>query len=111
MLICSLPLSCSVPGHVVGALRSACACLSLHTTCCHSTAACRYNADLERVVRQRVRRGRHFPIMKVIPPGLDFSNLKISPPPDPLEVLNAGSGAWRLGAELTGAKGVWPECL
>jgi len=52
-----------------------------------------YNADLERVVRQRVRRGRHFPIMKVIPPGLDFSNLKISPPPDPLEAINAaGSG-------------------
>jgi hypothetical protein len=52
----------------------------------------RYNADLERVVRQRVRRGRHFPIMKVIPPGLDFSNLKIAPPPDPLS-----TGAARCG--------------
>lgn len=52
----------------------------------------RYNADLERVVRQRVRRGRHFPIMKVIPPGLDFSNLKISPPPDPLAALNGSTG-------------------
>lgn len=64
--------------------------------CCTTTHAHRYNADLERVVRARVRRGRHFPIMKVIPPGLDFSNLKISPPPDPLEALNPhGSGEGR----------------
>lgn len=63
---------------------------------CCTTHAHRYNADLERVVRARVRRGRHFPIMKVIPPGLDFSNLKISPPPDPLEALNPhGSGEGR----------------
>jgi hypothetical protein len=40
--------------------------------------------------------------MKVIPPGLDFSNLKISPPPDPLEVLNAGSGAWLVASGKTG---------
>ncbi|WIA29535.1 hypothetical protein OEZ86_012033 [Tetradesmus obliquus] len=47
-----------------------------------------YNADLERVVRTRGRRGRHFPIMRVIPPGLDFSNLKISAPPDPWDTAN-----------------------
>lgn len=56
------------------------------------THPCRYNQDLERVVRARVRRGRHFPIMRVIPPGLDFSNLKISPPPDPLEALTGSAG-------------------
>jgi hypothetical protein len=60
----------------------------------------RYNADLERVVRARVRRGRHFPIMKVIPPGLDFSNLKISPPPDPLEAANPGRGQGQLAGQL-----------
>jgi hypothetical protein len=52
-----------------------------------------YNADLERVVRTRGRRGRHFPIMRVIPPGLDFSNLKISAPPDPWEAANNAGGA------------------
>ena len=36
-----------------------------------------YNADLERVVHQRLRKGRHFPVMQVIPPGLDFSALKL----------------------------------
>lgn len=51
---------------------------------------CRYNEDLERVVRNRARRGRHFPVMRVIPPGLDFSNLKIAPPPDPLQQLMPG---------------------
>lgn len=85
--------------------KSSCKTACLAHSLAHNTAhtllhtyslllSCRYNADLERVVRQRVRRGRHFPIMKVIPPGLDFSNLKISPPPDPLEALGShGSGA------------------
>jgi sucrose-phosphate synthase len=58
-----------------------------------------YNEDLERVVRNRARRGRHFPVMRVIPPGLDFSNLKISPPPDPLQQLMPG------GASLKSAGG------
>lgn len=52
-----------------------------------------YNADLERVVRTRGRRGRHFPIMRVIPPGLDFSNLKISAPPDPWDTANTADMA------------------
>lgn len=42
-----------------------------------------YNAELERVVRMRHRKGRHFPMMMVIPPGLDFSNLKLVCPEDP----------------------------
>jgi hypothetical protein len=44
-------------------------------------------------VRTRGRRGRHFPIMRVIPPGLDFSNLKISAPPDPWDTANTAGGA------------------
>jgi hypothetical protein len=93
--------------------------LLLYTTHTHThthTCAHRYNADLERVVRARVRRGRHFPIMKVIPPGLDFSNLKISPPPDPLEALNShGSGeglGWQVckGWVLWGRTGWWAGC-
>eukprot|EP00879_Flechtneria_rotunda_P001100 GHRR01001241.1.p1 GENE.GHRR01001241.1~~GHRR01001241.1.p1 ORF type:complete len:609 (+),score=214.61 GHRR01001241.1:761-2587(+) len=51
-----------------------------------------YNPDLERVVRLRLRRGRHFPIMKVIPPGLDFSNLKITAPPDPWDLTSPTHG-------------------
>ena len=50
--------------------------------------------------------------MKVIPPGLDFSNLKISPPPDPLGALNpqcsgegAGASGWCAGA-VCGAQGL-----
>jgi sucrose-phosphate synthase len=48
-----------------------------------------YNADLLRVVRARARRGRHFALMRVIPPGLDFSSLKHAPKPpeDPWEAL------------------------
>lgn len=75
---------------------------------------CSYNADLERVVRTRGRRGRHFPIMKVIPPGLDFSNLKVSAPPDPWDVINAaglkgssGSGHLGRGPRRSSASGSW----
>jgi hypothetical protein len=39
----------------------------------------RYDPALERILRARPRRGRHFPVMNVIPPGLDFSNLKVGP--------------------------------
>jgi hypothetical protein len=39
-----------------------------------------YDPRLEKVLRRR-RTGRHMPIMNVIPPGLDFSNLKARPPP------------------------------
>ena len=35
-----------------------------------------YDPKLEKVLRRR-RTGRHMPIMNVIPPGLDFSNLKV----------------------------------
>lgn len=41
-----------------------------------------YNAKLAHVVHARRSRGRCFPLMRVIPPGLDFSNLKIESPPD-----------------------------
>lgn len=44
---------------------------------CHS-----YSSKLEAAVRGR--RGRHFPHMRVIPPGLDFSGLKVASP----------TGAW-----------------
>ncbi len=40
---------------------------------CHS-----YSSKLEAAVRGR--RGRHFPHMRVIPPGLDFSGLKVAGP-------------------------------
>ncbi len=36
-----------------------------------------YDPRLEKVLRYRRRTGRHMPIMNVIPPGLDFSNLKV----------------------------------
>jgi hypothetical protein len=39
-------------------------------------AARRYDKKLEPVLRARRRVGRHMPVMNVIPPGLDFSNLK-----------------------------------
>ena len=53
---------------------------------------CRYDPALERVVRLRHRKGRHFPIMNVVPPGLDFSALNIVMPVDPYEALNATKG-------------------
>lgn len=57
------------------------------------------------MVRNRARRGRHFPVMRVIPPGLDFSNLKIAPPPDPLAQLMPAGGSLKSGGgsgNLTG---------
>ncbi|WIA09452.1 hypothetical protein OEZ85_008853 [Tetradesmus obliquus] len=63
-----------------------------------------YNADLERVVRTRGRRGRHFPIMRVIPPGLDFSNLKISAPPDPWDTANTAGGAGNGALKRAGSR-------
>ena len=42
---------------------------------CHG-ARRRYDKKLEPVLRARRRVGRHMPVMNVIPPGLDFSNLK-----------------------------------
>ena len=41
----------------------------------------RYDKKLEPVLRARRRVGRHMPVMNVIPPGLDFSNLKARVPP------------------------------
>ncbi len=38
-----------------------------------------FDPKLEPVMRNIRRGGRHMPIMNVVPPGLDFSNLKASP--------------------------------
>ena len=43
----------------------------------------RYDPQLEGVLRHRRRLGRYMPAMKVIPPGLDFSSLKVDLPEDP----------------------------
>jgi len=44
-----------------------------------------YNSKLARVLRlRRSGYGRHMPLMKVSPPGLDFSNLKVNIPEDPV---------------------------
>lgn len=45
---------------------------------------CRFDPSLEKVLRNRRRSGRHMPFMNVIPPGLDFSNLKVDLPEDPV---------------------------
>lgn len=44
----------------------------------------RFDPSLEKVLRNRRRTGRHMPFMNVIPPGLDFSNLKVDLPEDPV---------------------------
>jgi len=43
-----------------------------------------YHPSLARVLRFRQSYGRHMPLMKVSPPGLDFSNLKVTMPEDPV---------------------------
>lgn len=43
-----------------------------------------FDPSLEKVLRNRRRTGRHMPYMNVIPPGLDFSNLKVDLPEDPV---------------------------
>ncbi|KAL3157983.1 hypothetical protein ABBQ32_012382 [Trebouxia sp. C0010 RCD-2024] len=43
-----------------------------------------FDVSLEKVLRNRRRTGRHMPFMNVIPPGLDFSNLKVDLPEDPV---------------------------
>lgn len=43
-----------------------------------------YTPTLARILRFRVPRGRSMPLMRVTPPGLDFSNLKIDIPEDPV---------------------------
>ena len=62
------------------------------TSCIASLAAtqgqthsclCRFDKKIEQTLRQRRRDGRHMPHMMVIPPGLDFSNLKVDLPKDP----------------------------
>ena len=53
-------------------------------------STCRYDSKLENVLRYRRRTGRHMPFMNVIPPGLDFSSLKVSgwlPHPAKLSLL------------------------
>lgn len=43
-----------------------------------------YNSKLAKVLHFRRSQGRHMPCMKVSPPGLDFSNLKVNIPEDPV---------------------------
>lgn len=43
----------------------------------------RYDPKLEEVLKSRRRLGRYMPSMQVIPPGLDFSSLKVDLPEDP----------------------------
>ncbi|KAK9809313.1 hypothetical protein WJX73_004061 [Symbiochloris irregularis] len=54
-----------------------------------------FDAKIERTLRQRRRDGRHMPHMVVIPPGLDFSSLKVDLPKDPaLEEMKAAKPAF-----------------
>jgi len=43
-----------------------------------------YDSKLAKVLHFRRSKGRHMPFMKVSPPGLDFSNLKVTIPEDPV---------------------------
>ncbi|RMZ52913.1 hypothetical protein APUTEX25_001032, partial [Auxenochlorella protothecoides] len=43
-----------------------------------------YSPGLARVLHFRRSYGRHMPLLKVSPPGLDFSNLKVTIPADPV---------------------------
>lgn len=45
----------------------------------------RYDVKLEAVLRARRRAGRMMPLINVIPPGLDFSSLKVDLPKDPAQ--------------------------
>eukprot|EP00803_Ostreobium_quekettii_P007884 evm.model.scf_2113.2 EVM.evm.TU.scf_2113.2 scf_2113:13778-22052(-) len=40
-----------------------------------------YEVELQAAINGRIHKGRHMPVMRVIPPGLDFSNLKVDLPP------------------------------
>ena len=51
----------------------------------NSAMACRYDVKLEAVLRARRRAGRMMPLINVIPPGLDFSSLKVDLPKDPAQ--------------------------
>ncbi|KAI8477407.1 MAG: hypothetical protein J3K34DRAFT_515747 [Monoraphidium minutum] len=52
-----------------------------------------YNPALIAALAQRPRRGRHFPAVAVVPPGLDFSALKVDRPPDPWQQLAAAAAS------------------
>lgn len=43
-----------------------------------------YDPSLARILRFHTAYGRHMPVMKVSPPGLDFSTLKVTMPEDPV---------------------------
>lgn len=43
-----------------------------------------YDPSLARILRFHTAYGRHMPVMKVSPPGLDFSMLKVTMPEDPV---------------------------
>ena len=53
--------------------------------CAKGCAGCRYDVKLEAVLRARRRAGRMMPLINVIPPGLDFSSLKVDLPKDPAQ--------------------------
>eukprot|EP01025_Chloroclados_australasicus_P020334 TRINITY_DN2143_c0_g2_i1.p1 TRINITY_DN2143_c0_g2~~TRINITY_DN2143_c0_g2_i1.p1 ORF type:complete len:1092 (+),score=166.59 TRINITY_DN2143_c0_g2_i1:189-3464(+) len=61
-----------------------------------------YDSKLEKVLRNRGKSARSMPVMKVIPPGLDFSKLKVELKEDPTELyfrhqnggLTDNSGLW-----------------
>ena len=55
---------------------------NVHRSACCAAAegghTCRFDAKLEAALRHRRRGGRHMPYMRVIPPGLDFTQLKVT---------------------------------
>jgi sucrose-phosphate synthase len=60
-----------------------------------------YQPNLARVLRFRRSYGRHMPLMKVSPPGLDFSNLKVTMPEDPVLKEFEAQRAVMTGFEFT----------
>lgn len=83
-----------------------------------------YNPTLARILRFRRSVGRHMPMMKVSPPGLDFSNLKVAMPDDPvikefeqqratlqefdIAPLSPASGSSLLSSSFSGKRGGTP---
>lgn len=53
----------------------------------HLSLTVRYSEELSAALQLRPHKGYHVPRMVVIPPGLDFTNLKVDMPTDPWEAL------------------------